>query len=65
MRVKRVWLVGETRELMNDRNRRPPPRRTQQEGPRFCSTCGGMLTAQQGGNPGNVCRCKKKSEPKS
>lgn len=44
---------------MNDRNRRTPNRRAEQTGPKFCSRCGGALTAQSTTNQRNVCRCKK------
>jgi hypothetical protein len=44
---------------MNDRNRRNSNRRTEQEGPRFCSRCGGALTPQNTTNQLNVCHCKR------
>jgi hypothetical protein len=44
---------------MNSRSRQPYSRRAEQTGPRFCSRCGGALSAQGGINPTNVCRCTK------
>jgi hypothetical protein len=48
---------------MNDRNRRGPQRKSDNNGPLFCSRCGGALMAQNTFSPTNVCRCKKVAAP--
>jgi hypothetical protein len=44
---------------MNSRGRYMPSRRNEPSGPKFCSRCGGPLSAQGALNPTNVCRCTK------
>jgi hypothetical protein len=46
---------------MNDRNRRGPQRKSDNNGPLFCSRCGGALMAQNTFSQTNVCRCKKEA----
>jgi hypothetical protein len=46
---------------MNDRNRRGPQRKSDNNGPLFCQRCGGALMAQNTFSQTNVCRCKKEA----
>ncbi len=48
---------------MNDNRRRGSGKKTESDGPRFCSRCGGAFMAQNTFTQTNVCRCKKEPAP--
>jgi hypothetical protein len=48
---------------MNNRTRRPTNRRPEQDGPKFCSRCGGATASQHTSILTNVCQCKREQTP--